>query len=125
MIFDTDMLIWVQRGNANAAAAIDAAPERSLSLQSYMELLQCARDKRQHMVIKRFLTDFGFIVLPLTEPIGHRALIYIESYSLAYGIRAGDALVAATAVENGMPLMTSNAKHFGMLNDLDLHVFTP
>ena len=125
MLFDTDMIIWVQRGNVKAAAAIDAATERYVSLQSYMELLQCARDKRQQMVIKHFLADFGFIALPLTEHIGHRALIYIEAYSLAYGIRAGDALVAATAVENGMPLMTSNAKHFTMLNDVELRLFTP
>ena len=50
MLFDTDMLIWVQRGNVKAAAAIDAEPDRHLSLQSYMELLQCARDKRQQTV---------------------------------------------------------------------------
>ena len=125
MLFDTDMIIWVQRGNIKAAEAIEAADERCVSLQSYMELLQCARDKRQQTAIKHFLADFGFLVLPLTEHIGHRALFYIETYSLSHGIRAGDALVAATAVENRRPLMTSNVKHFAMLNDLELYIFTP
>jgi predicted nucleic acid-binding protein len=61
-------------------------------------------------------------VLPLTENIGHRALVYIEEYGISSGMRAGDALVAATAVENGMTLATCNAKHFRSVKDLDLHI---
>ena len=50
MLFDTDVLIWVQRGNTNAANLIDDAGDRHLSIQSYMELLQCARNKAQHRI---------------------------------------------------------------------------
>ena len=46
MIFDTDIFIWVQRGNAKAAALIDGTNNRFLSVQTYMELLQCAKDKQ-------------------------------------------------------------------------------
>jgi len=123
MIFDTDILIWVQRGNPKAASLIDATEERFLSVQSYMELLQCARDKKQHRFVKGFLKDFAFEVLPLTENIGHRAAIYVEEYTLSHGIRAGDAVIAATAVENGWKLCTGNQKHFQCINDLTLRVF--
>ena len=96
-----------------------------LSLQSYLELLQGAENRRQHDQAKSFLRDFGFITLPLTENIGHRAAIYLEEYGLSHGLRAGDALVAATAVEHGLVLCTSNAKHFRAIRDLDLRVFKP
>lgn len=125
MIFDTDIFIWVQRGNARAAALVDKTRERFLSVQTYMELLQCANDKSQQRLIKRFVADFRFTVLPLTENIGHRALIYVEEYGLSSGMRAGDAIIAATATENGLPLATGNGKHFKAVKELELRVFKP
>lgn len=125
MLFDTDVLIWVQRGNTNAATIIDEAENRQLSIQSYMELLQGAKSKAQHRFVKDFLKDFSFEVLPLTQNIGHRAAIYVEEYSLSHGVRAGDAIVAATAVENDLELHTGNQKHFQCIKDLQLSVFKP
>lgn len=125
MIFDTDVLIYVQRGNRKAADEVDAANERSLSIQSYMELLQCANNKSQHRQIKEFLSDYGFAILHLSENIGHRASIYIEEYGLSSGLRAGDALIAATATENNMTLVTANAKHFKLIKELEIKIFKP
>jgi predicted nucleic acid-binding protein len=125
MIFDTDIFIWVQRGNLKAAALIDSEKSRYLSVQTYMELLQCATDKQQLRLVKRFISSFNFSVLPLTENIGHRALVYVEEYGLSSGMRAGDAIIAATASENGMTLTTGNAKHFKVIKELELKIFRP
>ncbi len=125
MIFDTDIFIWTQRGNEKAAKLIEKSEEKYLSIQTYMELLQCAKNKNQHKQTKDFLTSFGFVVLPLTENIGHRASIYIEEYTLSSSLRSGDAIIAATAVENNMPLASSNAKHFKVIKELNLEVFRP
>jgi predicted nucleic acid-binding protein len=125
VLFDTDILIWIQRGNEAAANLVERAENRSLSIQSYMELLQCAKNRKQLKDTRDFLRDFNFVVLPLTEKIGHRASIYIEEYSLAHGLRVGDALIAATATENNLTLATSNAKHFRPIQDLNLNVFKP
>jgi predicted nucleic acid-binding protein len=125
MIFDTDIFIWAQRGNRRAADLMEADEERCLSIQTYMELLQCAMNKSQHNQIKDFLTTFGFTVLPLTENIGHRASIYVEEYTLSSNIRSGDAIIAATAVEHNLTLSSSNAKHFRAINELKLTVFKP
>jgi len=125
VIFDTDIFIWIQRGNSNAARLVENEAERFISLQTYLELLQCAENKAQHDCTKQFLRDFGFRTLPLSDNIGHRATVYIEEYSLSHGLRAGDALIAATATENNMTLCTSNAKHFRPIKDLKCKVFHP
>ena len=125
MMFDTDIFIWVQRGNWKAAQVIESEDERLLSVQSYLELLQGATSRRQHEQTKSFLRDLGFITLPLNENIGHRAAVYIEEYSLSHGLRAGDAIVAATAMENGLILCTSNRKHFNPIRDLKTRIFKP
>lgn len=125
MIFDTDIFIWVQRGNRKAANLIDATPDRYLSVQTFMELLQGAQDKALQRIVKQFISDLGFFVLPLTENIGHRALIYVEEYGINSSVKAGDAIIAATAVEHNMPLSTGNGKYFRNIKDLDLKLFKP
>lgn len=125
MIFDTDIIIWIQRGNVKAAKRVDSARERFISVLSYMELLQKAENRKQHSTIRSFLRELEFSVLPLTEKVGHRALIYVEEYTLSHGISANDAIIAATAVENAQALISSNAKHYRPIKDLDFRVFRP
>lgn len=125
MIFDTDIFIWAQRGNEKAAKLMEQSVDKFLSVQTYMELLQCAKNKTQHKYVKNFLSTFGFIVLPLTENIGHRASIYIEEYTLSSTLRSGDAIIAATAVENNLILASSNSKHFKGIRELQLKIFKP
>jgi len=125
MIFDTDIFIWIQRGNQKAARLIDRTSERFLSVYSYLELLQTAKDGQQQDYVHDFLSSFGFVSLPLTENVGHRALIYIEAYSLSHGLRAGDAIIAATAAENNLTLVSGNAKHFRPIIGLKLKAFKP
>ncbi len=125
MIFDTDVLIWIERGNSKAAKLVEAAEKRMISVQTYMELLQCAKSKAQHKIVRDFLAQSGFEILPFTENIGHRSSIYIEEYTLSSGLRAGDAIIAATAIENILPLATANQKHFRAIKDLELTIFKP
>ncbi|MDQ6987284.1 MAG: PIN domain-containing protein [Mariprofundaceae bacterium] len=123
--FDTDVLIFVQRGNIKAAMLVESAGRRYISTQTYMELLQSAKNKTQHRIIQQFLKEFAFTVLPFTENIGHRASVYVEEYALSHAVRADDAIIAATAVEHHLPLSTANIKHFRPIKELDLKVFKP
>jgi predicted nucleic acid-binding protein len=125
VIFDTDIFIWIQRGNRKAAGVVEREDERLISVLTYMELLQCAENKKQHEYTKSFLKDFGFQTLPFTENIGHRAAVYIEEYALSCGLRAGDAIIAATAAENNLVLCTGNRKHFKPIKELKTRIFSP
>jgi len=125
MLFDTDVLIWCFRGVAKAAKAIEDDPTPHISVVTYMELVQGARDKRELKSISSFLADMGIPVLPLTENIGHRASIYLEEHALKDGMAMADALIAATAVERSLTLSTGNGKHFRVISDVELSVFRP
>jgi hypothetical protein len=104
---------------------VEKEEERCISVLTYMELLQGARDKRQHRTILGFLLEFSFRILPLSENIGHRAAIYVEEYSLPHGLRAGDAIIAATATENGLTLCAGNVRHYKPVKEIKLKAFKP
>jgi predicted nucleic acid-binding protein len=125
MIFDTDILIWVGKNHPLANHWIEETNERLISAQTYLELFQRALNKEQQQKAKKFLADLEFKTLPITENISHRAMVYIEQFGLSHGMDAGDALIAATAVEHRLPLATGNAKHFKAIKGLELKVFRP
>jgi predicted nucleic acid-binding protein len=125
MIFDADVLIWASRRTRSAARAIDAAPDRALSLVSFMELLQGARSKAEARLIRQSLRQLQFRILPLFEAIGAVAAALIEQHALDHGIQLADALIAATAMESGLSLCTGNAKHFRLIRGLSRVAFRP
>jgi predicted nucleic acid-binding protein len=125
MIFDTDILIWVEKDHPLAHRWVDHAEERFVSIQTYLELLQTAKDRAQQVRSQRYLKDLQFQVLPITENISHRAMTFMREYGLSHGLEAGDCLIAATAAEHRLPLATGNAKHFRAIKDLELKVFKP
>ena len=125
MLLDTDVLIWVFRGNSKAARLVDSLEEGHVSVITYMELIQEARNRAELKSIKSFLSGYGLGVLPLSENIGHRATVYVEEYGLAMAMSVADALIAASAVEHNLALCTGNRKHYKSVKDLDLKVFRP
>jgi predicted nucleic acid-binding protein len=125
MIFDTDVIIWALRGNTRAATTIDRADSLELSIVSYMELVRGVRNKRELHSTKAALASLDFQILALSENIGHRASIYLEEYALKSNIGIPDALIAATAVENGQLLCTANAKDYRGIAEVELNVFRP
>jgi predicted nucleic acid-binding protein len=125
VLFDTDVLIWLFKGNSRSAEVIEAELERQISIVTYMELIQGANNKQEARTIRIFLKEYGFELLALTENIGHRAAIYIDEYSLVSGLRMADALVAATASENRMSLCTGDCGHYRALKDIEIIRFRP
>lgn len=125
MLIDSDVLIWVTRGHPGAAARLKQIALWRISAVTYMELAQGCRDKAELERLKKALTGRGTQIAPVTESICERAMRLIDQHALADGLQLGDAFIAATALELGLPLLTANTKHFSPIEGLDIERFDP
>lgn len=125
MLIDTDVMIWLMRGNDRAASAVQETWPRSIAIVTYMEMVHGLRSREQIRAAKSLLKEQGFVTLGLSEDIAHRAAIYMEEYAPSIGLCVVDALIAATAAELGLPLLTGNDRHFQPILGLDVRPFRP
>ncbi len=125
MLIDTDVLIWFLRGRRSARVAIAECPSVELSAVTYMELAQGVRDKEELRMLRQTIRLNEWRVLPVTEDISYRATMYVENYSLSDGVRLADALIAASAVQAGLVLLTANSRHYRCIPDLALEQYRP
>ena len=125
MLIDTDVLIWMTRGHVGAATKLQNLLPWRISAVTYMELLQGCRNKQELARIKKGLAMCNTDVLPITEAISNKAMELVEQYALSHSLQLGDALIAATALEHDMAVLTANAKHFGAVDQLKLEAFKP
>jgi tRNA(fMet)-specific endonuclease VapC len=85
-----------------------------------MELIVGARDKRDLAMIDGFLSTYP--VIPLSESIGTEAYRLLKSYAKSHGLHVFDSLVAASAIEKDLTLVTLNRKHYQTIDGLKLEV---
>ncbi len=125
ILIDTDVIIWHMRGNQKARAAIHHVEAPSISIITQMELVQGLRNKQEQAALHRFLEQLGFDVLAVNDVISHRALFLMEEWRLSHQMLMADAMIAATAIEHGIPLLSGNEKHYRFLRMLKLERFKP
>ena len=125
MILDTDVLIWFLRGNQKATDFILEAMPFSISIVTYMELVQGMRDKRELSKLKKAFAEMEVEVIPLSESISLRASDYVEMYALSHSMEMADALIAGTCMEHNEALATANDKHYKVVEGLQMTVFRP
>ena len=62
----------------------------------------------------------GYRAIPPNEDICR----LMRTYGRSHGLHTLDALIAGTALEEGLTLVTKNRKHFQLIGDLSLEVPT-
>lgn len=125
MLVDTDVFIWYMRGNARAATALERLSQISLSVVTYIELVQGMRNKRELRALRTTLTAWDAKILPVNEVISNKAMFYVEQYFHSHSLRLADALIGATAVTHGATLLTANTKHYTAIKDMTVARFRP
>jgi predicted nucleic acid-binding protein len=125
MLVDTDVLIWYLRGNVRAAEAIERLDSIRLSVVTYMELVQGMRSKDELRVLRATLSQWGAEVRQIDETVSTRAMLYVEQHFHGHALRLADALIAATAVADGLPLLTANDRNYRAVSELTIEPFRP
>jgi predicted nucleic acid-binding protein len=120
-LVDSDVLIDVSRGKGEAREYLDALTEPwAISQISALELIVGARDKKELADIDAFLSAYP--VAPLRKTTGEKAYELLKLYAKTDGLHVFDALVAATAMDHGLTLVTKNRKHFRAIKGLNLQI---
>ncbi len=120
-LIDSDVLIDISRGNSGAIKYLDSLEAGwALSQVTAMELIVGARDKRDLATIDTFLSQYP--VVPLSHDIGTEAYRILKAHTKSHGLHVFDSLVAATALQRGLTLVTVNRKHYRMIEGLRLEV---
>lgn len=125
MLVDTDVLIWNLRGNSAAADLLDGQAGFAISAVTWMELAQGARDGSELKTLRQALTFWRAGIIHVNESISARASYLVEEHALAGSLQLADALIAATALETGLPLVTADDRHYRFISNLELQVFRP
>ena len=123
MIVDTDVLIWYSRGCQSAIDAIHNLDGFSLSVVTYIEIIQGVRNKKELNVFKKALGILNAQVVQIDALTSTKAMFYVEQYALSHSMELADALIGASAVIKQMPLFTGNEKHYKHLPEIKIQKF--
>lgn len=122
-LIDSDVLIDISRGQPGAREYLDALPEAwMISQVSALELIGGARDQRELAAIDTFLS--AYVIVPIQDSTGKRAYDLLKLYAKSRGLHVFDSLNAATAMEEGLTLVTKNRRHFDVIAGLRLEIPT-
>lgn len=125
MLVDTDVLIWYLKGNENAYQVIENSSNFFISVVTYMELVQGMRNKKELNNLRKALHIWNSKILYISEEISAKAMFYAEQHFLSHSMQLADALIGATAIAYGNPVLTGNDKHYKVLKDLKIKRFRP
>jgi predicted nucleic acid-binding protein len=124
ILVDSDVLIDAGRGVHDAVACINEVEQRddpAVSVVSQMELIVGCRRKADLRVVERFLRRFH--VIHLNERMSRTAIDLLHRYRLSHGLLLADALIAATALTEGIPLVSKNQRDYRFIAGLDLRPY--
>ena len=125
LMIDSDILIWYMRGNQKAYKIIEEQNGFFISVVSYMELVQGMQNKKELTLFRKSLRSWSAKILYINEDISAKAMFFVEQHYLSHSIVLADALIGATAIANGLKLLTANIKHYKILKNIELQSFKP
>jgi predicted nucleic acid-binding protein len=125
LILDTDVLIWYLRGNQKARDFVENNIPFSISVVTYMELIQGMKNKDEFKLFQKQMQKWNTDIIQINKEISSRAMFYVQEYSLSHSMMPADALIAATVVQSNEKLITTNEKHYKFIPTMECKKFSP
>lgn len=117
LLLDTNALLYLLRGYACMQPYL--SKQFGISIISEMELLSFAQNSEEdEQNIQSLIQDC--VVFALNNAVKNQTI----SIRKKYGIKLPDAIIAATAIENKLPLLTAD-KGFKRVSELNLNLLEP
>jgi predicted nucleic acid-binding protein len=112
---DTNVFSKVFKGDPAVTKFVENL-EAVVDTTIYIECLQGSKSNQEKRIVKKVLDNFP--LLPITPRVSELAVELIDSYSNSHGLLLADALIAATAIENDLTVVTYNVGDFQFINGL-------
>lgn len=115
-LLDTDILVDYLRGYTHAIKFIEKTIDNSecyISTITVAELYVGVREGKERPILDQFIRQFQ--IAEMNEKIARLGGLYRRDYGKSHGVGLADAIIAATAEDLDLKLVTLNKKHFPML----------
>lgn len=121
IIIDSDILIWILRGNEEVKEEFVKTAEKESGLFcitpiQIAEIIAGLREKERNST-ELFLDSFN--ILDIDYKIGKIAGEFMNKYQKSHEVMMADALISACVVQYNTKLWTKNKKHYPMLKEKD------
>ena len=123
IVIDTDVLIWLLRGNEKVKEMFKRAIEETEGLL-YITPVQIAEihagmRKKEREKTKKLLDSL--LIIEIDREIGKLAGEFVKKYGKSHSVKLADALIGAATIVRGMKLWTFNKKHYPMFNEKEFY----
>ncbi|HSK72866.1 MAG TPA: type II toxin-antitoxin system VapC family toxin [Pyrinomonadaceae bacterium] len=112
---DTNVFSKVFKGDLALTQYVESL-DAVIDTTVYIECLQGSKSNQEKQKIKKALDNFPLLLI--TPEVSVRAIDLIDKYSNSHGLLLPDALIAATALENDLTIVTYNVNDFKFIQDL-------
>jgi tRNA(fMet)-specific endonuclease VapC len=121
ILCDTNILIEFYKGNSTIIQELRqiGVAQIAISVITQAELYYGALNKAELLKIQKHLNLLNN--LPIDPPVSSQFIQLMERHSLSHKLTIPNALIAATALVNGLELYTLNIKDFRFIENLRLY----
>lgn len=112
---DTNVFSRIFKGDLAVTQHVENL-DAAIDTTVYIECIQGSKSNQEKRIIEKYLQKFPpFTITPQSSAI---AINLNRNYSNSYGLLLPDALIAATALENDLTVITYNVGDFRFIKDL-------